>query len=264
VWEGTSASGGDADTPDSPSRVWKGPACQLGYLVDGKKMGWRKEVRTDFPDAIQAAAAAKADDPGAFALSALKARLEEYDFPVLVTAEWGQEDRLLKLFDAPTTAAARRLKLIEQFGELFSEKAVSRLTAALKDQDLAVARAAASALGDIGTKTSVAALLEALQTGRPEVRIDAAKGLGKLGALHGDASIIPPLLDALQTEDLALKTEIVWALGKLPDKQALEPLRALQRSLRNVRTSDRSSQEGKLWDAVSYSLKQIDAYDQIN
>ncbi|HJU03771.1 MAG TPA: HEAT repeat domain-containing protein, partial [Nitrospiraceae bacterium] len=26
TWEGTTPSGGDADLPDSPSRVWKGPA----------------------------------------------------------------------------------------------------------------------------------------------------------------------------------------------------------------------------------------------
>ncbi|MGH7209571.1 MAG: HEAT repeat domain-containing protein, partial [Nitrospiraceae bacterium] len=32
TWEGTTTMGSDADLPDSPSRVWKGPACQLNYL----------------------------------------------------------------------------------------------------------------------------------------------------------------------------------------------------------------------------------------
>src|SRR5579883_3243694 len=32
TWEGTTTMGGDADLPDSPSRVWKGPACQLNYF----------------------------------------------------------------------------------------------------------------------------------------------------------------------------------------------------------------------------------------
>ena len=51
TWEGTTTMGSDADLPDAPSRIWKGPACQLGYLLNGKKMAWRKEVRTDFDDA---------------------------------------------------------------------------------------------------------------------------------------------------------------------------------------------------------------------
>ncbi|MEE8607378.1 MAG: HEAT repeat domain-containing protein, partial [Nitrospiraceae bacterium] len=72
------------------------------------------------------------------------------------------------------------------------------------------------------------------------------------------------LLEALNTDDITLKTEVVWALGQLPDERAHEPLLALQRSLRHLRTSDRDSKEGKLWDAVSYSLKQIDRYDQVN
>lgn len=28
TWEGTTATGGDADLPDAPSRLWKGPACR--------------------------------------------------------------------------------------------------------------------------------------------------------------------------------------------------------------------------------------------
>ena len=91
TWEGTTTMGSDADLPDAPSRIWKGPACQLGYLLNGKKMAWRKEVRTDFDDPQAAAALAKAGDPTAFAMAKLQTRLEEYDFPALITAEWGQE-----------------------------------------------------------------------------------------------------------------------------------------------------------------------------
>lgn len=35
------------------------------------------------------APSAGADDPGAFAMGKLKARLEQYDFPVVLAAEWG-------------------------------------------------------------------------------------------------------------------------------------------------------------------------------
>ena len=86
IWEGTTKMGSDADLPDSPSRLWKGPACQLSYLLDGKRMAWRKEVRTDFADAQQAAEAAHAGDPSDYAMSKLKERLEDYDFPALITA----------------------------------------------------------------------------------------------------------------------------------------------------------------------------------
>jgi len=263
IWEGTSASGGDADLPDSPSRVWKGPACQLTYLLDGKKMGWRKEVRTDFLDAVQAAAEAKAGDPGAYALAKLKDRLEQYDFPVLVTAEWGQEDRLFKILDDPSTAQTRKVKIISLFGEIFADKAVPRLLTALKDPDIEIAKAAAVALGNIGQKESIPALIEALKTGKPDLRAEAAKGLGLVGALHGDFSIIPPLLDALNTDDVAVKTEAAWALGKLPDKKAYEPLRTLQQSLYTNRGTDTDPKVKKLKEAVNYSLKQIDTWEYI-
>ncbi len=264
VWEGTMRSGGDADLPDSPSRTWKGPACQLRYAIDNKSMSWAKEVRTEFSDALKAAAEAKAEDPGAFALAALQQRLEQYDFPILLAAEWRQERRLLEALDQPGATTMRKTGVILALGDIFAGSAAPRLQQALKDSDLDVAKAAAIALGNIGHQNSIASLIEVLKTGVPELRVAAARGLGKVGALHGDASIIPPLLDVLKTDDLKLKTEVVWALGQLPDRRSYEPLAELQRSLRNVRTSDRSSQEGKLWDAVNYSIKELDGFDQIN
>lgn len=263
VWEGTTTMGSDADLPDSPSRVWKGPACQLTYLLDGKKMGWRKEVRTDFVDAAQAAAAAKAPDPGAYAMAKLKDRLEEYDFPVLITAEWGQEDRLLKIFDKPSTPQPRKVRVISMFGYLFSDKAVPRLLTALKESDLAVAKAAAVALGNIGQKESIPVMIEVMRSGPPELRAEVAKGLGIVGALHGDPSIIPPLLEALNTDDLALKTEAVWALGKLPDQRAYEPLYQIYKPLQNVRGPDADPQIKKLKEALNWSMKQIDTWEYI-
>jgi HEAT repeat protein len=263
VWEGTAASGGDADLPDSPSRVWKGPACQFSYLLDGKKMGWRKEVRTDFQDARQAAAEASAGEPGPYALTKLNERLEDYPFPLLVTAEWGQETRLLKRLDNPAIRPEEKVKIINLLGEIFAAEAVPHLLASLKDPDVDVAKAAALALGNIGQKESTAALIDVLRTGKPELQAAAAKGLGQVGALHGDFSIIQPLLDSLKTQDLAVKTEVVWALGKLPDKRAAEPLYALQRSLQTMRDGQ-DGQERKLKEALNWSLKQIDTFDQFN
>ena len=262
VWEGTAASGGDADLPDSPSRVWKGPACQLTYQINGKKMGWKKEVRTDFADATTAAAEAKAGDAGAYAMTRLKERLEDYDFPALLTSEWGQDGRLLKALDQPGTTKARKVKIISLLGDIFSTEGTPRLLEALKDPDLDVAKAAAIALGNIGQKDSIPALIDAMKSGRPELRPAAAKGLGLAAALHADFSIIPPLLETLKTtDDILLKTEIAWALGKLPDNRSYEPLFALYKSLQ--KTHDQDPKIAKLKEAVNYSLKQIDTWEYI-
>jgi hypothetical protein len=270
TWEGTASSGGDADVPDSPSRVWKGPACQLLYLLDGKKLGWHKEVRTEFQDARQAATEAHVENPGAFALSKLIERLEEYHFPILLAAEWGQVDRLLKRLDEPSVTPALKAKIIAQLGEMFATEAVPRLLIALKDSDITIAKAAAQALGNIGQKDSIAALVTVLQTGKPELQVAAAKGLGQVGALHGDFSIIPSLLDALKSDDLAVKTEAAWALGKLPDKRAYEPIYALYRTLQTsgIAGIDGQGRNGeqvqKLKEALNWSLKQVDTFDQFN
>jgi HEAT repeat protein len=263
TWEGTPPSGGEADLPDSPSRVWKGPACQLTYLLDGKKIGWTKEVRTEFVNAEQAAAAANAGEPGAHAMSKLRERLEQYDFPVLLAADWGQEARLLKALDDPATPPARKVKIIAMFGEMFATEAVPRLKQALTDPDTAVAKAAAVALGNIGSKEGTAALIEVLKTGQPELQAAAAKGLGQLGALHGDFTIIQPLLDALASNDLAVKTEAAWALGKLPDRRAYDPLYALSKTLTNVRGPDADPNKLKLKEAVYWSMKQIDTWEYL-
>jgi hypothetical protein len=261
VWEGTTPSGGDADLPDSPSRVWKGPACQILYLLNGRKMGWQKEVRTEFQEADKAAAAANAGDPGAYAMSKLKERLEQYDFPVLLTAEWGQEERLLKALDKADQP--RKLKIIGLFGEMLAAKAVPRLMTLLKDTDPAIAKAAIVALGNIGQRDTVPVLVELLKNGKPELQAAAAKGLGQVGALNGDFSIIPPLIEALRAPDVTVKTEVAWALGKLPDRRSYQPLYDLYQELQKVRSPDDPKMK-ELKSAVNWSLKNVDLYDQIN
>jgi len=263
IWEGTTKMGSDADLPDSPSRLWKGPACQLSYILDGKKMAWRKEVRTEFADPQQAAEAAHAGDPSDYAMSKLKERLEEYDFPALITAEWGQEERLFKVYDDPATPTARKVRLIELFGYTFETKAVPRLLTALKGDDLEMAKASALALGNIGQKDTVPTLIDVMKNGKPELRPAAAKALGVLGALHGDFTIVDPLLETLKTDDVALKTEVAWALGKLPDRKAYEPLYALQKSLHHVRDNDADPKVVKLKEAVNWSIKQIDTWEYL-
>ncbi|HEU4684464.1 MAG TPA: HEAT repeat domain-containing protein [Nitrospira sp.] len=262
TWEGTTAAGGDADLPDAPSRLWKGPACQMTYLLGDMKIKWQKEVRADFEDAVSAAAAAQAGDPGAYAMSKLREKLEQYDFPVLLAAEWGQPDRLLKLLDAPNTSQMRKIKIISLLGEMQADDALPKLKEALKDKELS--KQAAVALGNMG-KEGIPILVDILKHSKqPDLQAAAAKGLGDLGNTHNDSSVVPPLLEMLDAPgiDIRVQTEIAWALGRVPDRRSVAPLFELDRKLQKIRKDPPDPDIKKLKEAVFWSIKQVYTEDQ--
>ena len=235
TWEGTAASGGDNDLPDAPSRLWKGPACQLTYALGGMKIKWQKEVRTDFEDATAAALAAQAGDPGAFAMAKLKDQLERYEFPLILAAEWGHAERLLKLLDSSESSLPRKVKIISLLGEMQADEALPKLKQVLQDRDLA--KQALVAMGNLG-KEGIPLLVDIMNTsGMIDVQAAAAKGLGQLGGIHGDASVVLPLLARLQDPktDWTVLTEVAWALGKIPDKRSIQPLYDLDKKLQALR-----------------------------
>ena len=261
TWEGTTAAGGDADLPDSPSRLWKGPACQLTYLLGDMKIKWQKEVRTDFEDAVSAAQAANAGEPGAYAMTKLREKLEQYDFPVLLAAEWGHAERLLKLLETADITQMRKIKVISLLGEMQADEALPKLKEVLKDRDLG--KQAAVALGNLG-KEGIPLLVELMRNGpQVELRAAAAKGLGQLGGTHGDATVVPPLLEVLKKPDTdwVVLTEVAWALGKIPDKRSIDPLYDLDRKLQAIRDPDNQALK-KLKEAVFWAIKQCDTWDQ--
>jgi hypothetical protein len=262
TWEGTTAAGGDADLPDAPSRLWKGPACQLTYLLGGLKIKWQKEVRTDFENAEDAARAANAGEAGAFAMVKLKEKLEQYDFPLFITAEWGQPDRLLKLLDAPDTSQVRKLQIISLLGEMEADEALPRLREALKDKDLS--KQAALALGNMG-KEGIPILVDILKHSKqPQLQAAAAKGLGDLGNTHNDSSVVPPLLEMLDAPgvDITVQTEVAWALGRVPDRRSVKPLFDLDKKLQKIRNDPPDPLIKKLKEAVFWSIKQVYTEDQ--
>jgi hypothetical protein len=261
TWEGTTAAGGDADLPDAPSRLWKGPACQLTYALGSMKVKWQKEVRTDFEDAVAAAQAAQASDPGVYALTKLREALERYDFPLLLAAEWGHAERLLKLLDSTDTNQGRKLKIISLLGEMQADEALPKLKAALKDRNLA--KQALVAIGNLG-KDGIPLLIDIMNTApQVEVQAAAAKGLGQIGGISGDAAVVPPLLAKLQDSkaDWAVLTEVAWALGKIPDKRSIQPLYDLNKKLQAIRDPDNTILQ-KLKEAVFWAIKQCDTWDQ--
>jgi HEAT repeats len=263
IWEGTTTSGGDADLPDAPSRLWKGPACQMTYLLGSIKVKWQKEVRTEFEDAERAAQSAHAGDPGAYAIGKLREALETYEFPLLLAAEWGQPERLLKLLDRSDTPQARKVKIISLLGEMQADEALPKLKEVLKDRDLA--KQAIGAMGNLG-RESIPLLVEIMNTSPDiEVQAAAAKGLGQLGGLHGDASVVLPLLAKLKDPktDWSVLTEVAWSLGKIPDKRSIQPLYDLDRKLEAMRDPENMPLK-KLKEAVFWAIKQCDVWDQFS
>lgn len=262
TWEGTTAAGGDADLPDAPSRLWKGPACQLTYLLGETRIKWQKEVRTDFEDAVAAALSANAGDPGAYAMAKLREKLEQYDFPVLLAAEWGHPDRLLKLLDAADTPQMRKIRIISLLGEMQADEALPKLKAALKDKNLS--KEAAVALSGMG-KDGIPILVDILKHSKqPELQAAAAKGLGDLGNTHNDSTVVPPLLEMLDAPgiDITVQTEIAWALGRVPDRRSVQPLFDLDKKLQKIRKDPPDPQIKKLKEAVFWSIKQVYTEDQ--
>lgn len=262
TWEGTTSAGGDADLPDAPSRLWKGPACQLTYVLGGLKIKWQKEVRTDLEDPVAAASTQQAGDPGDLVMAKLREKLEEYDFPVWITAEWGQPDRLLKLLDASGTPQIRKLRIISVLGEMEADEALPRLKEALKDKDLS--KQAAVALGNMGTE-GIPILVDILKHSKqPQLQAAAAKGLGDLGNTHNDSSVVPPLLEMLDAPgvDITVQTEVAWALGRVPDRRSVQPLFDLDKKLQKIRKDPPDPQIKKLKEAVFWSIKQVYTEDQ--
>ncbi len=268
-WSGTTRSGGDADHADAPARLWKGPACLFTYLLNGRDLGWQKEARTKFDDPVSAAKAANASNPGSYAIEQLAQRLETFDFPVMIAAEWGHDTRLFKLLNDPNTSKARKLKILSLLPEMQSHEALPYLKEFIHDKELA--EPAIIALASSGSD-AIPLLTDVFHTSTDSnIRAAAAKGLGEIGSHTGDPTITPPILNYLVENlkhmktssdiDFPVLTEVVWSLGKLRNEKTIPPIRELEKKVWLI--YDTSKEMEELREATNWTVKMVDMDGQI-
>ena len=269
-WTGTTQSGGDAELANAPARLWRGPACLFSYRLQGKDLGWYKETRTDFKDAYSAAQTAKVTDSGMYAMSQLKIKLQQFDFPLMLATEWGHTERLASLLEASNTSKARKLRILSTLSKVKSKEAFPHLLELARDENTEYATEAILALGGIGS-ASIPILTELLAQPNSPIQAAAAKSLGTIGARTGDPTITPPLLDYLNKNlkhmdssediDFPVLTEVVWSIGKLRNDKSIAPIEELNVKIWLIR--DTSEAMRKLRDAANVATKMVDLDYQI-
>ena len=99
-------------------------------------------------------------------------------------------------------------------------------------------------MGNLG-REGIPLLVEIMNTSPDlEVQAAAAKGLGQLGGLHGDASVVPPLLAKLKDPktDWSVLTEVAWSLGQ-NSGQTIDPaaLRSRHEATSHTRSGECAS-----------------------
>ncbi len=256
TWEGVKRNDERAYRPGAPSRIWKGPACQLRYVLDDRQGPWHYEVRTEFDNAWETAQIRGETQSGPFALRHLCQALEDSTFPLALAAEWRQDHRLASLLTAPTTDTATQIKIISLAGHTPGDTMLHALQDVITRTDLTLP--ATTALGHMG-EPAIPTLMTLLSdhASSVDVQAAAAEALGEIGAHSGNVHILPPLLAMMQSPDVHLRvqTEIVRAVGKIPDQASVDPLQQLGLKAWTSPSTDPQMQE--LREAVDWSLWQI-------
>jgi HEAT repeat protein len=124
----------------------------------------------------------------------------------------------LKGEDGELAAAAA-----EELGQMGHRTAVKPLIEAMDSAVEGVPAVAAEALGEIGDPSAVPALIEFLGAGAWENRVVAAEALGNIG----DKRAAEPLFDALLESNWLYAPAVARALGKLVDATAVARLEKL-------------------------------------
>ena len=92
---------------------------------------------------------------------------------------------------------------------------------------------------------------------QPDVQAAAARSLGQIGATTGDWSLTPLFVEVLERPDLdiVVQIELVWALGKNPDRRSLPILEELYNQAWGIRSDDPRLQQ--LRAAIDWSHRAV-------
>lgn len=163
----------------------------------------------------------------AFSPWAAADRLSGDHSPYLTTADPGDRDENNK-------SRKNTVKESEESSQNPGEQNKTQLSLfleSLKSPSAKVRKQAASALGELGDRGAVPALIEALRDESALVREHAASALRDLG----DRRAVPALIETLRDENAVVREHAVTALGRLGDKRAVQPLLdALQKEKNTV------------------------------
>jgi len=128
-------------------------------------------------------------------------------------------ESLIELFKT-TDSNAVRISLVAALGKIGDKKVIPALLEALSDELPVVRRLAAASLEKIG-QPAVDELIKILKSSdSPALRKSVALVLGKIG----DAQAVPPLITALEDSDDHVRIASAQALGRLDDERAVIPL----------------------------------------
>ncbi len=232
------------------------PPCTLQYFFQEVPQEWQRIDRIIYNAGVSAAQRAAITFSGSHnALPFSSQFLKEFEFPLLLSAEWNQIGRLFTILKAEGTLLSRKQYILQLFGETQAQEAFPFLIHALDDPELQVS--AAQALGHFGKKAQPH-LIPVLKTHRSiQMQAAAAKSLGQIGAATGDTSLTPLYLEIIHSpgRDTTVIIECVWALGKSPDFQAHPTLEKLERQIWNTRSHDPMLQQ--LREAVDWSIREV-------
>jgi HEAT repeat protein len=153
---------------------------------------------------------------------------------------------------AAETDRGVRQSLVRCLGRLGDDHALPVLIGTLQDRDLQVCQEAALALSRFNSPAAFEALLAALtrKENREEwqVRRFAAQALGKLG----DRRAVPALIASLRDESDLVPPAAAEALGELGDRQAVTALKTVRHT-----TPHRKGAECATCQAIDAALKRL-------
>jgi len=124
--------------------------------------------------------------------------------------------------DLRSSVPAVRRRAAATLGQVGDRSAVPALVEALGDSDGGVRREAAKALGFIKDRRAAPGLIAALGDPEVNVRLLAAYALGEIK----DARAARPLLDALDDPEWCVRNQAAWGLRELGDPAMAAPLAA--------------------------------------